>query len=310
MKQYTKYHESNKQISMTGARAFLIFEYLSYKPRSFEEIRNRLVECGVANRHYSIDTIRVDLNTLKAIGCEIKKATKKTNYKYELTTHPFKIKISTRELATLKKVYKKIAKIASPLMLLDYHFIFQKLADFIEEKTYKEQVLGISLLKSIDTDILKKLVEDEENHNKIKILYNTSNNKEHEYDITLEKLGLRNNKLYVYCYNHTLKKRSFLNVSRIKEIISKIFDGDSILGLDINVKFKLFNYNDFQLEKTEQIIENSEDYAIIQGRYFNDFIAKQRMLSFGSDCVVIEPEEIKQDIINTLKEMRSVYGRS
>ena len=118
----------------------MIFEFLSYGPRSFEEIRERLVECGVANKYYSIDTIRIDLNTLKSIGCDIKKATKTNNYKYELVSHPFMIKISTRELSTLKKVYKKIAKIASPQLLLDYHYMLQKLSRIVEGENFKEQV--------------------------------------------------------------------------------------------------------------------------------------------------------------------------
>ena len=308
MKQYTKYHESTKQVSMTGARAYLIFEFLSYEPRTFEEIRERLVECGVANKYYSIDTIRIDLNTLKAIGCDIKKATKTNNYKYELVSHPFMIKISTRELSTLKKVYKKIAKIASPQLLLDYHFMLQKLSNIVEGENSKEQVLGISLLKKMDIDLLKELVEDENSHNKIKIIYESTTSKLKEYEITLEKLGLRNNKLYAYCYNHTLKKRSFLSVSRIKEILSKVFDENSILGLDVCVKFKLWNAGMYRLERTEQIIENKEDYVVVNGRYFNDFIAKQRMLSFGCVCVVMEPENIRQSVIDALKEMRAIYG--
>jgi predicted DNA-binding transcriptional regulator YafY len=61
------------------------------------------------------------------------------------------------------------------------------------------------------------------------------------------------------------------------------------------------------LENNEEIIEKTEDGFLIEGFYFNDFLATQRVLSFGSKCTVIEPLEFKKTIINKIKEMRNIY---
>lgn len=309
MENFIKYHDTSKQVSLTGARALILLVALAEGPKKFEDIRQFVIDCGVADRAYSIDTIRIDINTLKKIGCEITKATKRNNHQYALISHPYKINISNEEIKALKVIYEKISKTASPKKLLDYHYLFEHIANITSLDEIKEQLLGISLLKSENLKLIKSLVADEKCHNRVKILYSLPHQEDIEYDITIEKLGLRNGKLYVYCFNNSNQKRSFLNVSRIKEILCTLFDKNTPVGLDTCVKFKLYSHQDYRLEENETIIEELENHVIIQGRYFNEFIAVQRMLSFGPDCIIEEPSKIKNTVISKLKEMRSVYGK-
>lgn len=307
MESLLKYQDATKQVSLTGARALVLLVALAEGPKKFEDIRQFVIDCGVADRAYSIDTIRIDINTLKKVGCEITKATKRNNHKYALISHPYKIDITSEEIKILKIIYEKISKTASPKKLLEYHYLFEHIANIVGDNDIKEQLLGISLLKSENLDLIKNLVSDEKCHNRIKILYAPPHQENIEYDITVEKLGLRNDKLYVYCYNNSNQKRSFLNVSRIKKILCTLFDKNTPVGLDTCVKFELYSPQDYHLEENETILEEKGNSIIVEGRYFNEFIAIQRMLSFGSDCIVAEPTKIKKTIISKLKEMRSVY---
>jgi predicted DNA-binding transcriptional regulator YafY len=86
-----------------------------------------------------------------------------------------------------------------------------------------------------------------------------------------------------------------------------MFDKDSPKGLDTFVRFKLKNYSKLSLEETETIVEVQEDDCIVEGRYFNEFIAIQRILEFGSSCVVLSPDGFKAKIIEKLKKMRAMY---
>lgn len=310
MKKYLQYQENIRQISSTGARALIVLVALLMSPKTYEEIKTFLIDCGLANSQYSIDTVRMDLNTLKAIGCEISKAVKSNNYKYSIIKHPFNVNITPLEVFFLKEAYKSISKTCSPETLLNYHNLFEKLANISDSEEVKETILGISLLKGLNIDLVKDLVTDEKHHNKIKIIYEVRSNKEITYDITLEKLGLRSDKLYAFCYNHTLGKRTFLRVAKIRQILCKFFDKNSKFGLDTFVKFKLTQSYLYQLESNETIVETKPDFVIIEGRYYNDFIAMQRILSFGQDCTVLEPENIKELVITKLLEMREVYGKS
>ena len=308
MKEYAKFQGESKQISSTGARALLVLVALLMGPKTFEEIKDFLLDCGFTNNQYSVDTARMDLNALKAIGCEISKAIKTNDYKYSLISHPFKVKIMPLEVFFIREAYKHICKTCSPATLLDYHYLFIKLANIASSEEMREELLGISLLKGMDLEIIKDLVADEKHHNKIQIVYASTNSKESVYDITLERLGLRSNKLYAFCYNHTLGKRTFLRVAKIRKILRKIFDKSSKFGLDTYVKFKLTRSYLYPLEPNETVVETTPDTLVIEGRYYNDFIAMKRVLSFGDDCVVIEPVEIKELIIEKLLEMRELYG--
>lgn len=305
---YSKNRDEVKQISSTGARALLVLVALLVGPKTFEEIKEFLVDCGFTNNQYSIDTARMDLNTLKAIGCEVGKALKTNDYKYSLISHPFKVKILPAEVFFLREAYKSICKVCSPETLLQYHKLFNKLAEVAGSEEIREELLGISLFKGMDLNIIKDLVADEKHHNKIQIVYSVTKQKDVVYDITLERLGLRSNKLYAFCYNHTLRKRTLLRVSKIRQILCKFFDKSSEFGLDTHVKFKLTRSYLYPLEPNESVVETKDDTLIVEGRYYNDFLAIQRMLSFGQDCVVVEPIEMKERIIEKLLEMKELYG--
>ena len=63
------------------------------------------------------------------------------------------------------------------------------------------------------------------------------------------------------------------------------------------------------LENNEEIIEALETGFLVEGFYHNDFLATQRILSFGSKCTIVEPEDFKINLINKIKEMRKNYER-
>lgn len=305
---FIKQHDENKQISMTAARAIIILLSLLQSPKSYEEIRQIVMECGLVNKELSVDTIRIDINTLKTLGCKITKATKTNNHKYGLISHPFKLKMTNDEFNALVKIYNKMIKHADVYKLYVFHKLFAKLASLVDDEAIKENLLNVSILNRENIDIVEQFTKIEKKHNRIKISYKPPYSEDtYEYDISVEKLGMRNGKLYVYCQNHSTGKRSFLNVSRIKEVIDAKFDRDSDAGLDTLVKFKLKSCQKYELEDNESIVENHDDYVVVVGRYFNDFIAFQRMLSFADDCTVLEPSKMKDIIVTKLKEMRAIY---
>lgn len=296
-----------RQISLTGVRAIVILALLNIKPSTFEEIKEFLIESNIVTREYSIDTIRIDLNTLKYIGCDISKATKRTDNKYILRSHPFQLQLSPEEVNTLAKIYKHIYKNLSLERLLEYDNLFEKLADGVESEYTKEVLKGISVLKGLDKSLIYEVLNDAKRHSRLKILYTAGNSRDEEYDITVEKLGFRSDKLYIYCFNHSINKRTFLNFSRLKKVLVRSLRSENVSGEDVVVEFNLRNYKDYELEETEQILSTDDNIAYIKGVYYTDFIALQRILSFGSDCVIIAPSELKRVLLDRLHSMRKQY---
>ena len=148
------------QISLTGLRALVLIGLLINKPCSMDEIRGAFINYKIIDEKSSTDILRIDLNTIKHMGCEISRPSAKTDNKYVLTKHPFDLKITKEEILALKKVYKKIKEKANLSNLFAYDELFRKISDYVCEEDIKEQLLGISILKYYDIEEIKELVLD------------------------------------------------------------------------------------------------------------------------------------------------------
>ena len=309
LENFKKHYNSQKQVSLTGARALAIFMTLLDSPKTYEEINDILTECGVITKGYSPHTLRMDINTLKAVGCEISKAVKSEFNRYGLKDHPFRIVISPKEIDSIKKVYELVCKHASLQKLLDYHSFFNHLKEITDDKSMKYEIQDISVLKNSNIMLLEKLAANEKIHNKIRVSYQPSSFEDYEYDITIERYEIKDDELYVHCYNHTLDESSFLNAGNVKRVINSAFDPDIETGLPVYIRFKLYSPEQYLLNDNEIISKKGDDYIIAAGRYYDNFTGIQRMLSFGLNCAVLEPKEIKTEVINKLREMKGLYGK-
>lgn len=298
------------QISLTGMRAIVLVGLLIEAPRSLKEIREMFISLNIMEPEHSDDILRIDLNTLRYMGCEISRADSRTDGKYILTKHPFALNISEKEINVLKKAYKKIKSSADITLLLKLDNLFKKLAEHTSDTEVKENIRGISILKSLDTKILRELIEDCEQKRTVKLIYRNPSSKESsEKTIFAQKIVLQNDSVYLYGIDSAKNKSTVLNVKRILSIISRVSGSCGIEVKTTNVKFFLKNFGVNEInEENEQILETLENGYIVEGRYYNDFLAIQRMMSFGTNCKVLEPAEIKDEIVQRLKNMRDVYN--
>ena len=60
-------------MSFTGYKALILFSLLSEGPKSYREICDYFVNKTYLKESISIDTLRVYINSLKRIGCEVKR---------------------------------------------------------------------------------------------------------------------------------------------------------------------------------------------------------------------------------------------
>ena len=127
-------------------------------------------------------------------------------------------------------------------------------------------------------------------------------------EVCAQNLVFQNDKIYLYAYDLGKKESVVLNIKRIKSILSRRENGDNIQVKNVCVKFFLKSFGLNDILENEKIIEKQENGMIVKGEYHNDFVTVQRMLSFGSNCTVLEPQEIREKIIAKLKDMRKNYN--
>ena len=297
------------QISLTGVRAIVLLGLLMIAPRTFEELKEILVSLNIMEEKHSFDTLRVDMNTLKAFGCEISRADAKTDSKFVLLEHPFTIDINSDDVKLLNKVYKQIRSNIDIKKLLAYDDMFKRIASYIEDEKVKEEMLGVSLLKDFDIEKLKDILNDYEESNIIKLEYkNPSFNSTSIKEIVIEKIEYQNGNILILGYDLYREKITTLNFKRILSILDrrKGYKNFEING--IRVIFRITDFGVDSLNDNEKVLKIYENGYLIEGVYLTEFSMAQRMLSFGEKCTIIEPENCKEIIIKKLKEMRGVYG--
>lgn len=296
------------QISLTGMRSIVLVGLLIVKPRSLEEIRKAFIDLGIMENENSDDILRIDLNTLKVMGCEISRASRKTDFKYVLGKHPFTFKMEEDETKILKKVYNRIKENADIVTLLDFDDLFKKIASHVGEEQTREALLGISILKYYNIQLIRDLLTDCKEHNTLDVIYKkpTSNN-ESRKEINAQKVVFQNDKVYLYGYDLEKQDSIILNIKRIRSIEGRRPQDENLEPKLKKVKFLLKGSRTEDLLENEQIIETKENGYIIEGKYYTDFIATQRVLSLGANCVVLEPVEFRNSVVNKIKEMRKIY---
>lgn len=296
------------QISLTGVRGIVLMGLLLSAPRSLEEIRKAFIELKIMEDENSDDILRIDLNTLKIMGCEISRSSAKTNFKYVLSKHPFAFKIDKDELNILKKAYNQAKSRTDFLGILGYDELFKKIASRVCDEEQKEALLGISILKRYNIDFIKDLMLDCAQGRTLGLVYKKTASGEDKKVVVAQKLVFQSDKIYLYGYDLDKKESVTLLVNKIKSVFSRKLEK---INIEPNVTKVCFNINSecfSELQEGEVIINKNGDTLEVEGNYHNEFIATQRILSFGSKCVVTKPQEFRNIIINKLKEMRDAYG--
>ena len=297
------------QVSLTGLRGIVLLGLLIEAPRSLKEIREIFTDLNIFEPEHSDDILRIDINTLKASGCEITKANAKTGFKNRLLKHPFSLNILKDEIHVIKKAYKKIKDSFNIELILKYDELFKKLAEYIDDSEAKETLRGLSVLKTFDTEFIQDLIEDCRQNRTLRLSYRTPQAKDDsQKEVCAHRIVFQNDKIYLYGFDLIRKKSVVLNIKRIGAILAR-FSGSSKVEIEYTtVKFFLKNFGVTGIEENEVILENRDDGYIIEGRYYNDFLAAQRILSFGANCTVLEPQEFREKIIQKLINMRNVYN--
>lgn len=298
------------QISVTGARAIVILGLLIMKPRSKKELMDALINYKLITESTSDEIIRNDLSTLKHAGCDVSRACSKLDGKYMLLDHPFVLKLTLEDIELLKKVYNKAKQTADLKLLIEFEALFRKISNYVVDKDIKEALLGIGELKYYEPNFIQDLYYAVERQYQLDLIYKVPTSPiERRKQIIAQKLVLQNGKIYLYGYDVEKDKSTVLNVRRIVQILSRTFKKKNPEENLVNVKFVLSADMLDSLNDDEYVIDQNEERLIVEANYYNEFLAMQRIMSFGEKCTVLEPQNFKESVIEKLKEMRGVYDK-
>lgn len=296
-------------MSLTGYRTLVILIALMDSPKSIDEINECLFNNQYIKEKFSRDTLRIYINSLRAVGCEITPANKSNNQKYKLLSHPFAYEIPQNQLKALAKVYKTIydkINVEEVIVLEDF---FKKLNGSIKNQNANAFLENLSILKHIDRNMLNDISSYCRSKKQITFLYNSPKSGPKEIEFICDKLSIKSGKLYLWGTNLSRKEYSYFLIERILKICSiNILKAEKVFP-SFNVIYELYNHNDnFIAGPDEKIVSRSSDKLVIEVNSKNEFDIMQRILYMANDCKVLQPEEFRLKLLNQLKKMNENYA--
>lgn len=295
-------------MSFTAFKSMLLFSYLQAQPRSYEEIREYFANQTYLNETISIDTLRVYINSLERIGCEIVRGKKSEGSKYRLVKHPFELKLNDEQIKNLLKVCKMLLKDIDIEELLYLSKFFKKIAHSIENELLRETLMQISPLNKVNSEIVLALIKACRKNEEISFSYQSPSSGLKKIDLLAEKITVKNSKIYLHGFSPNYKNGACFLVSKIKDVpvtkITKTIDkSESCVKIGCEIYDKKYELSD-----NEKIIAEYEDKIVIEITSDNIFLATQKILSLSNQCSVLYPEEFRENLISTLKNMRAQYA--
>ncbi len=296
-------------ISITGYRTLLILKSLMVRSYTIDELVEILKNDSITNKAVSKDTVRIAINTLKSVGCEILRPNKANNYKYQLIKHPFSLKISDKELKTFTMLRDKIAEEIKYDDVFTLNDLYEKLISLTLNEEQIDYVNNTQPLKKINKKILKDITNQQIIGKKVQIKYLSPNFGEEDIEVIPQKITYESGKIYLRCYIFKYKTNSLLNVERILKINSidmfNIYNKNS----SYKVVYELCgnSKNIFKVQKNEKIISGNTNSIKVEALVDNEFLFIQRLLLFGTDFKIISPDFFREKLIDKIKLIQKGY---
>lgn len=296
-------------MTFSGFKGMLIFNMLIEKPCSYKEIQAAIANNPCLSETVSFDTIRIYMNSLREIGCNIQTIRKGKDKLFYIDNHPFELKITDKQVQGIIKVYKAISKSISIDEFITLKSFFDKISVYITNEDLKRKLEKISPINKIDFELINRLREHAANNSEITIEYNSGASKKKNIDILVNKMYISNGKLYIAGINSEYGNYSSFLVSKISKIVSVNVNERKLQIPVLHVIYEITKTDnpEFELMENEKILKEDNGKLVIEITSENKFMITQRVLSLANRCKVISPSDYKDEIIACLKKMKESY---
>ncbi len=295
-------------MSFTGFKSIYIFTLLLDGPMSYKDLQESLLSHEYLHEKVSIDTLRIYLNSLRKIGCNIKRCSVGGVTKYYIAEHPFKLNFDEKQIKSIIKIYKAISKTIDVADLISLQQFIDRISERIDNPELIDRLQKVSPFNGVDFQIIKDLMLFARNNTEITVNYKSATGNKN-ITILVDKLSINNRRLYVSGFNSEYKNYASFLVSKI----------DKVTGINLNnktleVPYIVVGYEYtksrgeiFELADYEKITRTLGNKLVIEMTSKNKFEMMQRILYHSNKCKVLYPEDFKMYILNNLQKMKEGY---
>lgn len=308
MKENLNFKTKNTNISLTAYRAIKILKLLMEKPSTSAEIIEVLKQDELTMRSVSDDTLRVTMNSLKAVGCKIARPCPKNNYHYILTEHPFRAKFSAPEINVLMQIRQYFLDSCQWRTVIELNNFYDKIIASHCDVENVDLLNKNRPFAKVRANILKTFYEKDLGKKEILMTYATSSKKIEKINISSERVFCEAGKLYVLGWYYKRNTCSYFNAEKILEFHS-IEPKKLTETRENKVLYKVTGVEalTFRCNSDERILEQTEKEITVECTATSEFKIVQRLLSFGCDFELISPMYLKNHLLEKLSKIKARY---
>lgn len=288
-----------------------ILQLLIKHPCNYKQINEAFLADFYLQKKVSDDMICMYINTLREIGCDISRPSRSNDFCYVLSSHPFALKISSKESKTIEAILKSLVKSDDWRLLMEVCAFFTVLKEYCSVGSDLSFFRVLSPFLKIDSELLKQLSSYCEKEKSVVLEYSSPNSGTKEIALVLQRISLENSKLYVWGYNENLQECQYLRVDRIKKIkVISLAKSEKVHVDLMTVVYKLSNQNlpEFVPDEMQKILKVENGDIFIEEKIINKFAFMQKILYYAQDCVVLEPAQFRAEVILAINEVLKNYG--
>lgn len=310
MKQFLKTKTiTHNLMAFTGFKSVLVFSALVDGPKSYKELTEIVHSHPYLKEKISVDSLRIYINTLQSIGCQIEKSKIDGITKFFIINHPFNLRFDDKQIKSILKIYNAISKSIEVEDLVSLQQFFDKISNYVENEKLKIKLKNLSPLNNIDKTLIDNLVKHARDNSEIVVSYNSANSGIKNITIIIDKVYINNGKLYISGFNSEYNDYSSFLVSKIIKIVSINLKNKTLDVPQLTVGYKYENDYGEKLEliSEETLIKSEGNVDFVEIKSKNKFDIMQRIMILSRKCTVLYPEDFRNFIIANLKKMKEGY---
>jgi predicted DNA-binding transcriptional regulator YafY len=286
-----------QNINISAYRVLAILLVLvQYRSLNMIELNRFLYENPLIRRIYNTETLTKYINTLREVGCDIPRASSRTDYCYELRKHPFALKLEPEEVEVADKLLALLSKSPDELLYQDYR-------DFLE---WLEWSVEARHTATPARDKVSPLFPELQAKRKLLATYRQYCREAftlqvHTRDMTPSELLLephevleRGSRLLLLGLDAQSQEPVMLDIEKIERVRQLPSKNKRVMPQTI-VVFALFDRlaKSYRLYPDEKIIYQNARELHIKAKVNNLDDLVKRLLKYGASCEVISPHSLR-----------------
>ena len=319
----SKNADTPANLNATAYRIFKVLQWLMQEPLGVEGLNARMIADPSIGKALSADSLWLYINTLRALGCNIERPSKKNHFCYTLTGHAFGLGASTEDVTMLADVRQMLAGTENTMAWEDLLALDALVKHLLSDtQGLYEQYLAQSRVIDYSTlgDVIATAQQAVTNKTLMSVTYKSPKHGRENFLLLPDALVYRNGCLYLCGERYPVRNDiTLLRIDRINAITEAAQKPDVINAIKTHRNTMANIALVMHLPAPDALQNLSQPFGLGETtRYMTDglhialqtrdwFTLKQKILELGFPVFVEKPAALMNELHRTFSFIQQLY---